>query len=251
MKVLLIILNNRTNGVKTFTYHLYKSLASLGVDVEILKLHSRDEGISRKYVQDVYYRNTSIESLIAKAKTNPSITTTPAAEHKLEMQWLAEAGSKMMVHADFELDWNLPLGDKPIVVRKKLQRLVPGSIFIPHPYVRQFTKKVKKSKHAVSITRLDKRKGTGDILRAIMYNGADIDLYGDLMPFYGMFLNDNYPGWRKLWKGKFPTLEGANVVAPYKYMLDMTLLYYLGSHGQWDYTSYSQGVGRRRVKAWA
>lgn len=240
-KLSLVVFHNYNNGTKTFTYHLATGLKNLGLDVRLYKYHHRTESehITRSYIDSntLSYRNVDDEFLRKEVKKFPMLITCPRPDQFDLIQQLSFLGARIVIHSNHYGD--LDFKDcNPIVIHKSLSKDANGAKFLPHPYQRKFLYDVYKRtplnsrKYAVAMTRLDKAKNTAMILKAIAY-GAPIDLYGELMPFYGQELDNKYRGWRKNWKGKFKVGKGAEIANNYQYMIDMT------SRGEESGTQYT------------
>lgn len=216
-----IIFFTSLNGVKTFTANLIKGIQQLDdIEVRLLKLGKNTENFYRHYAQGVHYRNISWLDLVKMVKSNPSLITTTSPKFHEEAAALVQMGARVVIHSNMQGDLQVT-NNEPLVMRRTIKRIVPGSVLMKHPYVSQPVK-YPKTKHAIAPTRLAAVKHTEMILDAILEFQADIDLYGDLMPFYGMYLRDNYPEWKHVWKGKFDCGEGRMLIAPYRYMIDLT-----------------------------
>ena len=218
----IVVFFTSVNGVKTFVTNLVYGLQQNGYPVNLYKLGRTTENCYRKYAGGVMYRNMSEDDIMKLPSQGPTLLATTAPKFAEQAEMLVSKGARVVIHSSSKGDLAC-VGNTPLLIRSALKKFVPGGKVMKHPYVSRFSRKAIKPKYAICPTRLCGVKNTPIVLEAIN-NGANIDLYGDLMPFYGMYLDKNFSGWRKIWKGAYPADSGFRLIAPYRFMIDLTTL---------------------------
>lgn len=229
---------NTTGGWVTFTAHLMESLASVGEDVRLYKVGNNTERTTRPFGYGIGYQNLNREDAVAAARRDPSIVVAVQKNYNDAALGLIAAGAQVVLHDPTELTAGLA-GARlyaPWVIRRAVQRQVPGSVFIRHPYVRRPAPvKPPKKRGAVSISRIDFDKHTEIILDANRL-GARIDIRGFENRLYTKFkIMPNYPEWEQS-VAHYPRDADAafKLLLGAKFMVDMSLI--KGDGGGTQYT---------------
>lgn len=195
---------NTTGGWVTYTAHLIYGLQSIGVDVSLFKIGNNTERKTRRFGYDCSYTNLSLEDAVSAVKSSPSVITALQKNFRDNAAILLEAGAWLVVHDPAEFK-NLQLAncdDRYITIRKAVQRQVPKSIFVPHPYKRYYpsgtvsTGKI----HACSVSRIDFDKHTEIILEAnrILPPEKRVQIHGFENRLYTKFkICPDYPEWQQ------------------------------------------------------
>jgi len=229
---------NSTGGWVTFTAHLANSLAIEGEEVNLYKVGKNTEAFARPFGYGLHYRNLSRDDAIAIARRQPSIIVAVQKNYNEIACGLIAHGAKVVLHDPTELSAGLAgarLTD-PWVIRKAVQRRVPGSVFIRHPYVRRpAPAKTPKKRGAVSISRIDFDKHTDMILDANRL-GAKIDIRGFENRLYTKFkIMPNYPEWEQSVVHYPRGIDTAyELLLGAKFMVDMSVI--KGDGGGTQYT---------------
>lgn len=229
---------NTTGGWVTFTAHLMESFAIAGEDVRLYKVGNRTERHTRPFGYGIGYQNVSREDAIKLAEENPSIIVAVQKNAAEVAADLVDAGAKVVLHDPTELKAGLAQCkvERPWVIRRAVQRQVPGSVFIRHPYVRRtVVGKLPKKRGAVSISRIDFDKHTNLILDANRL-GAGVDIRGFENRLYTKFkIVPNYPEWEQSVAHYPREVDAAfNLLLGAKFMVDMSLI--KGDGGGTQYT---------------
>lgn len=130
-------------GSTTFTAHLFKAFALAGAEPMIYRVADRPMPGTLPFggYEGVCYRNISMQAARAIVKSQPTVMGAPGAHPHVRhdvIGALLSLGMRAIVHDDGEAvqrDWK---GLKPVIcVRKAVTALIPGSVWLPHPYLRQ------------------------------------------------------------------------------------------------------------------
>lgn len=227
---------NTTGGWVTFTYHLVKVLEAMGEEVWLYKIGNRTEGKRRPFGYDLAYRNITREDAVMLP--GHSVVVAAAKQQAEAARTLIGYGARVVLHDPTELRAGLAglaIPD-PWVIRKAVQRQVPGSVFIRHPYVRRPAPlKLPKRKGAVSTSRTDFDKNTTILLDANRL-GAGIRIHGFENRLYTRFkICPEYPEWEQSKAHYARTPDAAyELLLGAKCMVDMSLI--KGDGGGTQYT---------------
>lgn len=191
-------------GTTSYTVHLFEGFRRAGYDVKIYRVNARGEYKERPFSKyaGVTYRNIDPVTALKIAKTTPSLLTAPCNSKFLEFDpeiigKLMKAGMRIVIHDPNEFEIYDHLNNRnsitrPFCIRPAMRNFFPKAIFIPHPYVREFTNKVtdrftwRRDYLAVSIARVTFVKRTELILAAnrllpkkakVVLRGAENRLY--------------------------------------------------------------------------
>lgn len=161
-------------GATTFTAHLFRGLALAGAKPMIYRVADRPAPGALPFggYEGVTYANVSMAQARAVVKTQPSVMSAPAGHPHVRhgvIEALLALGMRAVVHDDGEAvsrDWRAL--KPPICVRQALTVLVPGSMYLPHPYVRaaHVVKRRRPLGGAVSLARVAAAKRTNVLLDA-------------------------------------------------------------------------------------
>jgi len=197
--------SNVYGGWVTFTYHLTKSLEMIGEEVRLFKVGNRFEETERNFGYGLTYQNVDINTARGLVAKSGGIITATDKRHAANAHHLRACGALTVVHDPTEFK-NMPgveTWDRVITIRPTVQRLLPKSIFIPHPYVPQGKDLTSYSRSgAVSISRIDFDKRTDLILdanRILRSRGQEpIDIRGFENRIYTNFhILPRYPEWQQ------------------------------------------------------
>lgn len=229
---------NTTGGWVTFTSHLCRVLSELDVPFTLFKIGNRSERNPRNFGYGLGYHNISLADAL-RLDLSKAVIVAAAKQLAEPAKALIAAGAKVVLHDPTELRAGLAGVDiqHPWVIRRAVQRQVPGSVFIRHPYVRQRRpEKLPKRKGAVSISRIDFDKHTEIILDANRL-GAGIRIHGFENRLYTRFkICPNYPEWKQS-IAHYPREHDAafNLLLGAKFMVDMSVI--VGDGGGTQYTT--------------
>jgi hypothetical protein len=130
-------------GSTTFTAHLSKAFELSGFKPMVYRVADRPMPGTLPFgsYEGVSYQNISMAAARAVVKSQPTIMSATAAHPHVRhdvIGALLALGMRAVVHDDGEAtqrDWK---GLKPVIcVRKAVTALIPGSVWLPHPYARQ------------------------------------------------------------------------------------------------------------------
>jgi hypothetical protein len=138
-------------GSTSFTVHLFKAFKDAGITPNLYKVRANSEHFERPFsgYKGVKYRNVSAEEALKLLTLQPGLMT--AAEHSKKMafapdiiQRMLKKGMRAVVHDPNEFKVYDYLNKKkrkfkPFCIRPTMHSFFPEAIFIPHPYVREFS----------------------------------------------------------------------------------------------------------------
>jgi hypothetical protein len=160
-------------GSTTFTAHLYKALQLRGHSPSIYRVVDADEHFGKPFgaFPGVTYQCVSAQTARGIVKATPSlitaVTKAPIVRDGV-VDNLASLGARAVVHDSTEVknyDWSKIA--RPICVRQAVTQLLPGSVYLPHPYVRQAARPDARQRlGAVSVARVAPSKRTDIVLQA-------------------------------------------------------------------------------------
>lgn len=192
---------NTTGGWVTYTAHLMYGLADIGVDVRLYKIGNRTEAKGRNFGYSLDYKNISIEDGLKLEGS--SVIVALQKNYREQAANLIASGSWLVVHdpAEFK-NFELDKKGKYITIRKAVAKQVPGSIFVPHPYVRNYSPGTISTGNQVacSISRIDFDKHTDIILEAnrSLSKTHKVNIYGFENRLYTKFkICPAYPEWKQ------------------------------------------------------
>lgn len=159
-------------GSTTFTAHLYQAFKMCRYSPSIYRVMDVDHPFDKPFgdFPEIKYRCVSMPTARSIVSGTPSLMTAIAKAPIVRdgvIDDLMALGMRAVIHdsneaADF--DWSK--AKKPICIRKAVTALVPGSIWLPQPYVRQMGIPTATRSGAVSIARIAPSKRTDIILKA-------------------------------------------------------------------------------------
>lgn len=170
-------------GSTSFTVHLYEGMRRAGLNPQIFRVKERGETFTRPFTKydGVRYRNVTVQEALKIAKHNPSLLVAPCHSKHLKfcpdlIHRLMKAGMRIVVHDPNEFEVYDHLTDRnkvkrPICIRPTMKQFFPDAVFIPHPYVREFSNSnvplhIERPWNAVSIARITFVKRTDMIIEA-------------------------------------------------------------------------------------
>lgn len=140
-------------GSTTFTAHLSKAFALAGFKPMVYRVADRPMPGTLPFggYEGVVYQNISMAEARSLVKSQPTLLAATGAHPHVRhdvVGTLLGLGMRAVVHDDRESsmrDWK---GLKPVIcVRKAVSALIPGSVWLPHPYARQTPAAVVAGKH--------------------------------------------------------------------------------------------------------
>lgn len=189
-------------GTTSYTVHLFEGMRRAGLNPKIYRVKERGEEKERPFskYEGVTYRNVNSAEAIKIAKSAPSLMTAPCNSKFLPFDptiiaRLMKVGMRVTVHDpnEFEIYDHLERDRKsfvPFCIRPSMQQFFPKAIFVPHPYVREYSHKqhlyFEREHLAVSVARVTFVKRTHLILEAnaglpknrqVVLRGAENRLY--------------------------------------------------------------------------
>lgn len=246
MKVdLLYLSDNPYGGWMTYTRHLHDALMMLGVEVAIIKFRERSSNTVRNLGYGLQYHTYSAEDYakhLASSRQQVALITATQKNYAERANYLAGSSKRafVVIHDHNELKHYGPrvLGKRTVVIRPVGKKLVPGATFIPHPYIPYFTDIPAKTKHAISVSRIDHDKNTHLLLLANrkLPKKLAINIRGFENRIYTRFtIMPKFPEWKQS-VAHFPRekLAAVQLLAPYRFMVDMSTI--KGDGGGSQYT---------------
>lgn len=203
MNVTLFYLSdNTTGGWVTYTAHLSYGLVGLdNITVRVIKVRSRSENRPRPFGYDLYYENTDLTGALTYLKNGPGLVVALQKNHRQTAAALVEAGAWVVVHDPAEFK-NLELkpSGRYVTIRRVVTGLVPGAVFVPHPYRRHYLPNTKATGEwrACSTARIDFDKNTIILLDAnrLLPKRLRIHIHGFENRLYTKFkVCPYYPEW--------------------------------------------------------
>lgn len=247
MKIDLVFLSyNLYGGWVTFTRHLHDSLMTLGHEPRIIRIREKSDDKTHPFGYELPFTARTPEDLLAE-KNIRIIVAVQKNESAVAQQLMKEDGTFAVIHDHNEVKHfgDVPTANRVIVIRPANLPLVKDSFYIPHPYVRSGVVVPEKTKHAISIARIDFDKNVNVVLAANRHltNGMEIDIRGfesnrrytkfKIQPEFPEYYQDPHNP-----KGlmRFPRSRNAAVelLAPVKFMVDMSTI--KGDGGGSQYT---------------
>jgi len=232
---------NTTGGWVTYTAHLMYGLKQAGYNPLLYKVGNRSEMKRRQFGYDQEYRNICLGDAEHIVRTgglmvpdNPNCNSVIVALQKNfreKAQALLEHGAWMVVHDPAEFA-NLKLSDsnRYITIRKAVQKQIPDSHLVLHPYHRHFKPKTKATGelNACSISRIDFDKHTDILLDAnrLLPKDKQIQINGFENRLYTRFkICPNYPEWEQS-KAAYPREREVATSICHKatYAVDMSVI---------------------------
>ena len=235
----------RFGGWPTYTAHLYYGLKAAGLTPHLFKIGNKTEKNERDWGRGITYRNLSLMDAAEMVGKMPSIITATNKSLETETEVLLRAGAKIIIHDPTELKGEIPalLRDAEDVVTirpinvKNLEALGIKSRYLPHPYMRNPRKGMKRSNWAASFSRIDWDKGTHHIIAANEQLPEDkqIRIYGAANTMYAFH---KLPAdWERHYAGAFPAdnlWAGAAIASRFHWAVDMSSI--AGDGGGTQYT---------------
>ena len=200
-------------GWVSFTAHL-----SLKTGFPVFKLSNRTETHQRPFGYGVMYRNLS--------SVPPKSVIAALDKHYYSLLPSVPDGTWIVIHDYTELTPTVRehLGRlRVITIRKKVQALIPGSLFLHHPFF-PFPLLPRAPKRPLCLSRLDYDKNIELILEANRL-GADITLWGFLNRLYAHHKLKNYDV-NSSYRGAFPKSFGriAELLSEATALVDMSII---------------------------
>jgi hypothetical protein len=229
-------------GFVTYTTHLVRALAAAGHDARLFMLKKKFHN-TMSDLHGTPFRNVDIDFAIHCCKTAPTLIT--CTYWKQGPEWIEamlKNGASIVIHDPNELKAELveavlKYKTKVVAIRKKnaesFTKLGMDVTFIPHPYIQApEVPSVAKTRNACAISRVDFDKHTDIIVAANdkllpASHELAVDIYGAENRMYVFHkLSKVCPHWKQYYKGAYPREEWAGVktAAPYRYMVDMSLI---------------------------
>lgn len=232
-------------GFTSVTRHAYKCLRAAGVDARIIRPNiDKDEKFERKLspVNDVVYRNVSVNTMMKMCKDTMTIVTGVARTKDLRdpdtIPKLIRVGAKILVHShlehkQFDHIELLQDTDAGVSIRQSLVGVYDGvNQYLPHPYHTRysplnrlgFMKKEIKKKKAGCLAMVVSHKNPQIILEAnrLLPDNRCIEFIGKENRMYTKFhLSKKYPEYQLRNGGV--TCDPAIACKPYELMVDLTL----------------------------
>jgi len=170
-----------TGGWAVYTAHLYHALKSTGCEVEILKAgmgrtnrnKSFQYGLPMSYIKNVDLPDQCKDSINLIVASDKHCADDVAL-------LINTYNARIVIHDPNELKhakYDIKSIKSPIVIRERVRNLIPGSIFIKHPYVRKYSSeqslsKLERPALAVCTSRIDYDKNIHMVLDANRYLAA-------------------------------------------------------------------------------
>lgn len=160
-------------GSTTFTAHLAAGFKSIGHRPTIYRVTDFQQAYAKPFgaYEGIEYRCITAPEAKRIAAAQPSLiaaTAQPPHVRDGVAKDLSHAGARPVVHDDAEAalcQWTE--ADRAICVRRAVLPLVPGSTYLPHPYMRQAAwAEARPRSGAVSTARVAASKRTGLLLEA-------------------------------------------------------------------------------------
>ena len=211
-------------GWVSFTAHL-----ALKENATVYKLSKRSEKSPRQFGYGVTYRNTAVWPA-----GNTLITALD--KHHYNRLNLIPQGTYLVVHDPTEITKTLSehiYRFRIITIRKSVHRILPNSIFLPHPFFPFPLKVPNLVRTPISISRIDWDKNI-DVIIAANELGADITLWGAPNRLYIHHAGLNIANY---YRGAFPkSFEAiADILASASCIVDMSSIKHDGGGSQYTF----------------
>lgn len=187
-------------GSTTYTAHLYKALTFAGHKPTIYRIMEFPQAWVKPFgkYDGVEYRITNFQEARKIVASQPSLMSASATVPHIRdglIEKLMELGMRPVIHDDRDVstfDWSK--AKRPICVREAVTNLIPGSVYLPQPYMRARKTSVGAEADAVSLARVAASKRTTLILEAnrILPIGQRIDILGMEDRMYSKQLHKDY-----------------------------------------------------------
>lgn len=190
-------------GSTTFTAHLHSALQFAGRKPSIYRVVDSEHSETKPFgdYPGISYQTITLGRALKIAQSQPTIMSAVAAPPHVRdgvLDALLGAGTRAVIHDDGEAaryDWSR--ARRPICIRKATALLVPGAVYLPHPFVRSPTSNVRRraTRGAVSVARVARSKRTEIILSAnrLLPKTARVSLLGMEDKPYADALAAGYP----------------------------------------------------------
>lgn len=228
--------DNPFGGWVTFTHHLIRALERAGEEVRLFKVGTNFEDRERSFGYGHTYQNIDLSTAAGLVKDGGGIIAATDKRHMPQTRLLREMGAVLVVHDPTEFKYlpGVTEWERVITIRPSVQKLLPRSTFIPHPYERYASTLElpwDDRKRAVSVSRIDFDKRTDILLdanRILLAKGHThqdrITIRGFENRIYTRFhIVEKYPEWTQS-IASFPRDNGVafNLCQQHKYMVDMS-----------------------------
>lgn len=188
-------------GSTTFTAQLHWALRTAGAEPTVYRVTDTPQPGERSFgdYRGVTYRVIAAPEAKAIVRSMPSVMTAATKPPHVRdgvIEDLLALGMRAVIHHDKDAgDFDWSAATRPICVREALTALVPGSVYLPHPYVRSTRPGLPKVRRAVSSARIAASKRTSLVLEANRLLGDDnkIELLGIEDRMYSKGLKAAYP----------------------------------------------------------
>lgn len=220
---------NNTGGWVTYTCHLINGLRSLGCTVNLYKVGNRTEAKERNFGYGISYRNLDLEDSLTL--DGDTVIVALQKNYREISEDLILNGAWMVVHDPAEFKHiDQTNGSKFITIRKAVNKQLPDSHLVLHPYERHFKKSmgVKRKNLACSIARIDFDKHTTILLDAnrILKSNQKIQIHGFENRLYTRFkVCPEYPEWEQSVSAYERTQHtAAEICRDAKFAVDMSVI---------------------------
>lgn len=223
---------SKLGGTATFTAHLVKAFRQMGYDAKLFRVGMSDEEFERPFKLGI--NSIMVSQATARALPGPRIIACQASHQAELFDAICQPGDTVVLHDRKQLSYTFSKvieENKPkiIVIRECNTDIIEGSVFIPHPYVREGSDR-KPDFHAVSLARISAVKNTEIIIEANAKLPPErrVRMYGSIsneMVTYHS-LDDRYTElWRDNYHGPFPIAVNPCVIASQGYYnVDLTVM---------------------------
>lgn len=235
---LFLLVDVKYGGFVTYARCLLHALHAVGEEANLFRIGKKFENKPR-LLHDVPYQNVTLDFALDQARSKKARTLIVCAytkQYPVETAALLEAGAAIVVHDPTEMTGDMSAlllkHRSPVVCIRQINFDEWGKLGFNvhmqlHPYKRTVTTPVKKTKHAVSISRVDFDKHTYTIAEANTLLSVDkrIDIYGAVNRMFAFHkLDTPWPLWEREYRGAFAAGKGSDIAADYKFVVDMSLI---------------------------
>lgn len=190
------------NGSTTFTAHLHHVLRQAGHSPRIYRITDAAQPGAKPFgsYAGVDYEVVTLPEARKIAAAGPSLLTAlskPPHVRDGVVTALLAAGTRPVIHHDKDAtDFDWTRAKRPICVRQASTAIVPGSVYLPHPYVRATPGEPPTPRRAISTARVAATKRTHLLLEAnrlLLPEDQRIEILGVEERLYSKKLKAEYP----------------------------------------------------------
>lgn len=189
-------------GSTTFTAHLHAGLRAAEHTPKIYRIMDTAQPGSKPFggYAGLSYQVITVADAKKIVRAAPSLMVASSKPPHIRdgiIQDLLALGMRPVVHHDkdaADFDWSRTT--RPICIRQAITALIPGSVYIPHPYVRAATPGASRPRRAVSTARVAASKRASILLEAnrlLPASGPRIEIIGVEDRMYSKALKTTYP----------------------------------------------------------